>query len=239
MTSLKKPNGLYVVTLLIEIFISATARITLYGVLVVVPVGLLVAGLFLKQSGFGHFVFATLLFLIWLIGMLVGYSPIILSILAYMGFGSGHTLTRFALGARKPSNREQMQIVSVLRQVIRASGKTRLAGFSGIYMVDSPLEYLYLIGTTLYLSSGAVGSRHFQAIVAHEMGHLQHGDGATILALRRLIFPLFYIFIANVRDFSTSKPNSKRNDHRLSPADIFYNMVNQVIFFLFSITGVV
>ena len=232
-----KPDGLYVVTLLIEFFISAAARMTLYGLIVLLPVASLIAGLIFWQSEFWQALIAFLLFLIWLLGMIVGYSPIALSILAYLGYGSGHTLTRFALGARKPSQREQTQIVTVLKEVTEAMGKIQLAGFSGIYIVDSPLEYLYLIGTTLYLSSGAIGSRHFQAMVAHEMGHLQHGDGATILALRRLIFPLFYIFIANVRDFSTSKPNPKRDEHRLSPANIFYNMVNQVIFFLFSMMG--
>ena len=232
-----KPDGLYVVTLLIEFFISAVARMTLYGLIVLLPVGALIAGLLFVQSDIWQFLFAILLFLIWLLGMIVGYGPIAISIMAYMGYGSGHTLTRFALGARKPSQRENAQIVAVLKKVTKAAGKTKLAGFSGFYIVDSPLEYLYLIGTTLYLSSGAIQSKHFTAMVAHEMGHLHHGDGATTLALRRLIFPLFYIFIANVRDFSTSKPNAKRDELRLSPADIFYNMVNQVIFFLFSITG--
>ncbi|WP_420628633.1 hypothetical protein [Candidatus Leptofilum sp.] len=237
MTTPKKPNELYIATLLIEFFISAIARLTLYGLFVLVPVSLLIAGLLFVPSYDWQRIFTAVLFLIWLIGMIVGYGPIVLSILAYLGFGSGHTLTRFSLGAREPSQREQKKIMVVVKRAVKSSGKTKLKGFSGIYVVDSPLEYSYLIGTTLYVSSGAIGSRHFQASVTHEMGHLQHGDGATILALRRFIFPLFYVFIRNVRDFSTSKPNSKGDEYKLSPADIFYNMLNQLIFFLFSITG--
>ena len=121
----------------------------------------------------------------------------------------GHTLTRFALGAREPSQRERTQIVAVLKQVTKAAGKMKLAGFSGMYIVDSPLEYVYLIGTTLYLSSSAIGSRHFQAMLAHEMGHLQHGDGATILALRRLIFPSLLHFHCQCKGFFYEQAKSQ------------------------------
>ena len=101
MTNLKKPDGLYVVTLLIEFFISALARMSLYGLIMLVPMGLLAAGLFFIQSDFWQAVFSILLFLLWLIGMVIGYGPIALSILAYLGYGSGSYANSLCLRSKR------------------------------------------------------------------------------------------------------------------------------------------
>jgi hypothetical protein len=99
------------------------------------------------------------------------------------------------------------------------------------------MEFMYLIGTTLYASSGSFGSKYFQSLLAHELGHNQNSDGATILALRRFVFPVSYLFIRNVRDFSTGRLTAAREGGSPSPTDVFYSMVNGLIFFVLSLAG--
>lgn len=96
---------------------------------------------------------------------------------------------------------------------------------------------MYLVGTTLYASSGSFGSKYFQSMLAHELGHNQNNDGATILALRRHVFPVSYLFIRNVRDFSTGRLTATREGGNASPSDVFYSMVNGLILFVLSLVG--
>ncbi len=252
MNSQTKPNRLYILTLLIEFFVSSMARLTLYILLTIIPLILMVAGMMLLENGMLKFLATILFYLVMILGLVISFGPLVLSILAYAEYGGGHTLTRLALGAREPSRRELQQIQEVQRRIIDASGRRRINGFSGTYIIDSPTEMIYLIGRTLYLSSGSLRSRHFQQMLAHELGHNQQGDGAMILALRRLVLPIFYVFVGKVRDFSTARPASRERilerpevDIRIpdmksldsDPAATFYSMVNSLIFFLFSFVG--
>jgi len=247
-----KPHTLYMITLAIEFFVSSVARLTLYGLIVLIPVVLLILGLVFIDSSFVHFISRILLLLIWTTGIVVGFGPTVMSIFAYIGYGGGHTLTRYALGAREPSTRERRQIQEALRQIVAAADGISLKGFSAIYVVDSPMEFLYLIGTTLYLSSGSIHGRYFCSMLAHEIGHAQNEDGAIILALRRLVFPVFYVFIANVKDYSTSRQAVRESiverpevhirtpdfgSLESDPAATFFSMTNSLIFFLFSFAG--
>ncbi len=257
MTSDNKPHGLYILTLAIELFISGSARFTLYWLVAIIPTAAIVGVFFFTGDAalsmpLINAVLGLLLFGIFIGGIVVGYAPIIFSLAAYLGYGSGHTLTRYALGAREPSTRENEQIYEMRKAILEGAGHKEMKGFSGIFIIDSPIEYLYLIGTTLYISSGSLRSQHFQVLLAHETGHADNEDGAMILALRRLVFPLSYIFIANVRDFSTARPNSREivaerpnvptNIPDLSgldsqPATVFFSIVNSVLFFILSFAG--
>jgi hypothetical protein len=99
------------------------------------------------------------------------------------------------------------------------------------------MEFMYLVGTTMYFSSGSFGGKYFQSMLAHELGHNQNNDGAAILALRRLVFPVSYLFVRNVRDFSTGRLTATREGGSPSPSDVFYSMVNGLIFFVLSLGG--
>ena len=134
---------------------------------------------------------------------IIAYLNILASLHAFSGYNGGSLFTRFVLGARKPSRRENEQIQHVLQQIVQRATSSVL-GVSDIFIIDRPFEYANLIGTTLYLSSTAINSDHFQVLLAHELGHHQNSDGDTILALRRLVFPLFQFFTYGIRDFSPS-----------------------------------
>ena len=235
-----KSSKLYFPTLIIELFTATWVRAAIYGLIILVPVLICIAGLLLADS---DLITTLLTVVVLLLGISVGvvtFGPIVTSVAAFIGYGGGHTATRFALGARELSTRELNQLTeaqSAILSAATASGVTPVKGLSANLVIDSPLEYMYLVGTTLYVSSGSFGSKYFQSMLAHELGHNQNGDGATILALRRLVFPAAYLFIRNVRDFSTGRLAPTREGGTVSSVDTFYSMVNGLIFFGLSLAG--
>ncbi len=254
MISKLKGIFLYMVTLMIELFITATTRFTVYFILTLIP-QLALLGLVWTYSSNERLVNTsiTIYGLIYIIGLIVAYAPIVLSLVTFLGGGSGHTFTRMALGARHPSTREKKKIFAVIAQIQKSVGKRKLQGFARIYIVDSQAEHLYLIGNTLYISSTAVGSDYLRAQLAHELGHHQNSDGLMILGLRRFVMPLMYIFVSPVRDYSTSRPNVVQNpaERPNAPefqivipnmvddkeAEIFFAIINKVLFFAMSFAG--
>lgn len=171
-----------------------------------------------------------------IIGFFIGFYGVFTSIKSYLGYGGGGTLTRFVLGAREPSTREKESIHVALKQIMDgAPGDTK--GFSDMYIIDSPFDQVNLIGTTLYISSGAAQSENSLILLAHEIGHLNQGDGALILALRRLVFPLFQIFIGGIRDFSTNSTNKKSIPKDFNAIEIYYFLINKIIFLWLATLG--
>ena len=228
---------LYVATLIIEFLIPATVRQVMFAALTwPLYLMILLATISIDSPILQIFPFL-LIVMLTLVGLILAYGPILLSIIAYLGFGGGHTLTQFALGARRPSQREMSLLNAALKKIVPQGRQRSTKGFSAMLVLDSPSEYLYLIGTTLYISAAAIRSRHLVAMLAHEVGHNHNGDGAAILALRRFILPLSYVFIRDIRDFSTSRLESKRNENQSSQTETFYTMVNRIIYFGLSLAG--
>ncbi len=192
--------------------------------------------------------FAALLSLCFLVGFAFAWLPYVASLLSYVGISGGDRLTRFVLGARDPSHRELNRLLGALERVndmcktdeasaIRID--EGLIGFSSILVIDTTLDITYVVGRALYVSSGLLDEqrgRHLDALIAHEVGHNQYNHGGLILSLRRLVFPLFQLFVGSIRKFSTSRPAS-RTIKELGPTDTFYTMINAVTFFLFSLIG--
>jgi hypothetical protein len=246
-----KPNSLYSITLIIETLIAFVRFVILFP-FIFIAWSLLPFSIVVVQLAFQFFssdlsvpsslsgVFAgkellvlnALFWLTLLSDILISFGPIFFSVLAYLGYGSGRSLTRYMVGARDPSTRERQQINQVLRQVVgHASG--HLKGFEGIFVVDSVMEIAYLIGTTLYISSQAIRGQHLLPLLAHELGHNQRDDGGVILALRRLVNPIMFFLGGNVRDFSTGKALKKE----LTPVNKFFGVVNHLASLLFSLIG--
>lgn len=173
-----------------------------------------------------------------LMGGLLAFLPLGFSVLSYWGAGGGYAFTRFALGARPPSTREWERLQEELDDIRQALDREVLS-FSRILVIDAPLERIYTIGTTLYISSEAVrNSRHLGALLAHELGHLNHADSGMVLSLRRLVFPLFYLIVGHVTNYSTGRSgaNSTRQSGQ-TPSDVYYSMLNALIFFVLATVG--
>lgn len=226
--------GYYVVTLLIELVCG------LLRVFLVLPFVLLAFLIFESlasqslvsaSSGLASNAWAILI-----VTLLIAYANILVSLMAFAGFGGGSLLTRFVLGAREPSTREREQLMEVFRQMAEGVDFP-IRSFSRLYIIDSTMAYANLIGTTLYISSTAIRGAHLQPLIAHEFGHLNYGDGSLILALRRLVFPPFSLFISGIRDFSTNRPDYKPSVKAFDAMQIFYSMLNAIIFFSIAFIG--
>lgn len=226
--------GYYLVTLLIELVCG------LLRVFLVLPLVLLAFLIFESlasqslvsaSSGLVNNGWAILI-----VTLLISYANILVSLMAFAGFGGGSLLTRFVLGAREPSTREREQLMEVFRQMAEGVDFS-IRSFSKLYIIDSTMAYANLIGTTLYISSTAIRGAHLQPLIAHEFGHLNYGDGSLILALRRLVFPPFSLFISGIRDFSTNRPDYKPSVKAFDAMQIFYSMLNAFIFFSIAFIG--
>ena len=254
MPSKAKGILLYIVTLMIELIFTASARFIAYSILTLIPQAALVSLIIFYQTNerivsIAFFISAV----IYIIGLIVAYAPIVFSMITFLGGGSGHTFTRMALGARHPSTREKKKVFSIISQIQKNAGKRTLEGFARIYVIDSQTEYMYLIGNTLYISSLAINSDYLQSRLAHELGHHQQSDGLLILGLRRFVLPLMYIFVSPVRDYSTARPKSVQNPAERpdapefnivipnlvddSEAETFFAIINRILFFAMSFAG--
>ncbi len=162
------------------------------------------------------------------VGLMLGYLNIFFSLQAFIA--GGQFITRFVLGARSPSSRERHKIYDTLNAVFRHV-KGPVKGFSTVFIIDSPFDQVNLIGTTLYISSGAVQSNDLPVLLAHEIGHLNNGDGRMVLALRRLVFIPFQLFLAGVRGFSTNRPNPKPELKEFEAMEVFFFLANKLLFF--------
>lgn len=173
------------------------------------------------------------------LSVVISYFNILLSFGAKLGLGSGRSWTRFALGARDASTRELEQINQFLSQVA-AEAKNRkvtVNTFTALYVLDSPMAYANVIGSTLYISSGAFGSRHFQALVVHDLAHLHQGVGVEVLSLRRLVSPFFQFFVGDIKNFSTNPTDPRPEIREFDAIAIYFTMVNKFVFFVFALFG--
>lgn len=246
-------GGYYLLTLLIEL-ISATLRFLIVSALAfflltpVAMIGILIgindyqdyvsfAGVF--NASLADFIGDPIRAWIGVsvvIGLVLGFGMIVLSLFSLAEFQGGYTFTRFLLGARDMSQREQELYLSLLQEINEIAPKGT-KGFTHAYVVDNPLSRTFLIGTTLYVSSGALEDRHALAIIAHEFGQLQRKVGGTIHALRLLVFPLFYVFLRNVRTWSTATKAGVKLPEEVSQTDLFFTVANAMLFFFLSLFG--
>jgi Zn-dependent protease with chaperone function len=126
--------------------------------------------------------------------LLISFAPLFLSIYSLAFFTSGAFLTRVMLGARDPS-RWETERIRLARDYIINTTREKVWAPQAYYIIDSNEDNAFLVGTTLYLSRSIARSDLLPAILAHQYGHLNNGDGKLQLALRRLVLPPFY-FVA-------------------------------------------
>lgn len=224
---------LYLVTLIVELVLGLF-RVLFFGLFFItsLTVAWLFIAAFSNESDWTSWVLGPALIL----SFLLAYANIIFSVISYLGFGGGGWFTRFVFGARRPSQRESDKVSAVLQEITRGV-RFSVPGFSKFWVIDSPMESVNLVGTYLYLSSTAINSENLPVLIAHELGHIKNGDGNVILALRRLVFPLFYVFISGVRDFSTNRPYHMTKVKEFDAVRIFVQMINTIIFFTFALFG--
>lgn len=117
----------------------------------------------------------------------------------FNGGSQANAVTRRVVGAREPSRRELDEILFVLNQIVERMG-AKVKGFDSIHILSNQGASAFSMGTALYVTSGLIKSKYLGALLAHEIGHLQEGDGSTMLALSMLT--------TTVKEFEQTPPLS-------------------------------
>jgi|GEM_PF-3066849 len=120
----------------------------------------------------------------------IAVAPVILSVLTLTILPGGYGLTAKELGAREMSARERETVLAALRQITAGAPKGTI-GPTHWLVIDMPDPNAFVVGTTIYLHRGLISSEFLEPVMAHELGHINHGDGRLVLALRALVPPPF------------------------------------------------
>jgi Zn-dependent protease with chaperone function len=161
--------SLYAVSLLIQAFCAPLRAAVSYGVLWLI---LTVLG---KSTASLH-----------LVAWLIGYGPLILSAGTLL-LPLGGWLWQQQSGGRTPSERERLiyeDALSVLSQV-----DPRLRPPLRWFVLDEPTVNAAAYADTLMVTRGVIESGCLEAVLAHELGHLNSSDARLAAALHRLTTP--------------------------------------------------
>lgn len=91
-------------------------------------------------------------------------------------------------GGRAPSAREALAYRDSIEMLqAQAAGQLELVLPAAWFVVDSPYPEAAVCAETLMLSRGLMESEYLPAVIAHELGHIAHGDGKLTAAINRLI----------------------------------------------------
>ena len=114
-------------------------------------------------------------------GALAALALPLVALLALLGLPGGGLLTRWQLGARRPSERERLAIADALAQL-----PDSVPGPRWLYVIDDPTPSALVVGQALYMHRALVWDPALCAVIAHELGHVNAGDSRLSLAARRL-----------------------------------------------------
>jgi len=121
---------------------------------------------------------------------MIAVLPVGLSVLTLWGLRGGYWLTAKELDARPPSTREWRVLGPAIEHVM-AQAPAGTIGPERWLVLDKIDLNAGVMGRAIYIHRALINSEYLAAVVAHELGHLNHGDGRLTLALRRLVPPPF------------------------------------------------
>lgn len=126
-----------------------------------------------------------IIYLIALVLALAAAYPTIIRIM-FVSPNKADLATVWAVGAREPSFEEESKIVEVLNEIAHRMKEFDIEAPIAWWVLDSLAVQGFTIGHEIYLTSGALNSKHLSVIIAHEIAHLNNGDGAALQRLRTL-----------------------------------------------------
>lgn len=125
--------------------------------------------------------------------VIIAFLPVVLSLLTLTVLPGGYGLSAKELDAREPNDEEREILLGAQRQIL-AEAPEGTIGPTRWLVLNKPDENAFVLGTTIYIHWGLIDSEYLGPVLAHELGHLNHGDGRLMLALRRFVPPpLSYI----------------------------------------------
>lgn len=160
---------LYAVSLLLQAFCAPLRAAVSYGLLWLI---LTVLG---KSTASLH-----------LIAWLIGYGPLIFSV-ATLLLPLGGWLWQQQSGGRTPSERERLIYEDALSVLSQADPTLRPPRHW--FVLHEPTVNAAAYADTLMLTRGLIESGLLEAVLAHELGHLNSSDARLAAALHRLTTP--------------------------------------------------
>jgi len=123
-----------------------------------------------------------------LLALFLAYFPVISSVFSFWFTDAGDEGIAWTLGARPSSKREQERIENIQLK-LGDLGHLSTKVHSDWWVIDTPELNAYTIGTSMYITSGALRSPHLPAIYVRELAKLGIGDGLFLKALRSFTYP--------------------------------------------------
>lgn len=120
------------------------------------------------------------------LAVILGYGPLALS-LATLLLPLGGWWWMQKSGGRAPSQREQLIYEDALSRLADTDGQLRPP--RRWFVLDEPQLNAAAYTDTLMLTRGLLESSHLEAVLAHELGHLNSSDARLTAALHRLTTP--------------------------------------------------
>lgn len=157
---------LYAMSVVAQAFLAPLRALVVYGLL---WLALTILG---EPTGLVH-----------VLAWIAGYGPLILS-LATLALPLGGWLFQQQSGGREPSERERLIYEDALAVLSQADPKLRPPRRWFVLDEEAPNAAAY--ADTLMLSRGLIESGHLEAVLAHELGHLNSADARLIAAVHRL-----------------------------------------------------
>lgn len=164
---------------LIELTLLAAHQVIMVFMMlsVISVIGIVMMVVYVFQEGFGG-LFSSPVFL----GYFYAVAAFTSFLLLLMTTELGEKFLRLFFVMRKPTMREEQKLNAALDQVqsayrIKYNSELRVVP----YVVDSPYLNGFAAGrTTIAINSGVINDAEIEeiaAVIAHEAGHLHHGDG--------------------------------------------------------------
>ena len=120
------------------------------------------------------------------IALIVGYGPLALS-LAMLLLPLDGWWWEQSTGGRAPSEREQLVYEDAIAQLRQADPKLRAP--RRWFVADDESEQAAAYADTVMVSRGLLDSGYLEAVLAHELGHLNTSDARVTAALNRITTP--------------------------------------------------
>ena len=120
------------------------------------------------------------------IALLVGYGPLAFSLALLILPLDGWWWEQSA-GGRSPSEREQLVYEDTIEQLRQANPDLRVP--RRWFVIDEDIENAGAYVDTVMLSRGLLDSGYLEAVLAHELGHLNTSDARITAALNRITTP--------------------------------------------------
>jgi len=188
------PKGflLYILTFIIEAFITSIRWVLIY-IALLLPVFLVVVYWQVENDIRGSIkMFQDTATISRNIALVFVPLNLVMSLLVLVGLNIPLDRVKLSFDSREPVNEERAYIINFYR---RLDDNEQV--FVSWNVIESAGVFAFTYGRAIFISRGAFTDSVFNALVAHELGHLKRGNGVMLQALHSFTYPFFNHLLFN------------------------------------------